>query len=398
MTAKRYLVSGLGISNGGVGRLMKVLVPEAEARGYEIITLRASKSLRGFLEAGDIKGLFGESFGRLFGELLFSVRLLLIRRSDVVFIHPQAAGFNRLVRLARNNDVYFYVMDNSFFCIRSYNIDPLTESECLRCLRAPDAALAQCQPFPFALGRSKNIDLLNRLQKVAPKIRFLAQNAGQADLIRRHFGLDVKIDLVGLDTQELKGDSNFSHIPVFQGEKWDGVYHGAVHLAKGIRFFIELAANLPEYSFLVPANKKDCEIVLGQSIGLTNITFRLCTWETGLKEAVQNSKIVFNPSLWSAPIEGALIKSMYFGNLIATVATEFGYEREASENCERVIRLPRDPLYAAEVVRLKLTHYATPSNERSMSLSRVESLFSVVEDSRYAGHFSNKVVKNKQEA
>lgn len=390
MTAKRYLVSGLGISNGGVGRLMKVLVPEAQSRGYQIITLRESKSLRGFLRSRDIKGLLGEAFGRFVGELLFSFRLLCVNRSDVIFIHPQTAGFNRLMRLVRNNSVYFYVMDNSFFCIRSYNIDPLSESECLRCIGAPGAALSQCEPFPSRLGRSKNIDLLIRLKRFAPKIHFLAQNAGQATLIRRHFGRDVKIYLVGLDTQELKDESVFSNI---SDQEWDGVYHGAVHLAKGIRFFLELAASLPEYSFLVPANKEDCEVVLEQNIKLSNVTFRFCAWETGLKEAVLNSKIVFNPSLWSAPIEGALVKSIYFGNLVATVATEFGYEKDVADQVDRVIRLPRDPRKAAEVIRLKLISYKVPKKERSFCLSNAESLFSVVEGDDCAGRFLDDCIK-----
>jgi hypothetical protein len=41
------------------------------------------------------------------------------------------------------------------------------------------------------------------------------------------------------------------------------------------------------------------------------------TWETGLKEKIINSKIVLNPSLWSSPVEGALLKSIKYNGCVS---------------------------------------------------------------------------------
>jgi hypothetical protein len=59
-----------------------------------------------------------------------------------------------------------------------------------------------------------------------------------------------------------------------------------------------------------------------------NITFKNMRWESGLKEHVMTSKIVLNPSLWSAPIEGALIKSILFNGAVGTFGFPYSFTSE----------------------------------------------------------------------
>ena len=66
------------------------------------------------------------------------------------------------------------------------------------------------------------------------------------------------------------------------------------------------------------------------------------TWESGLQDYVVNAKVVIHPSQWSAPIEGALIKSAKLNSNVATVSTLFGYEAEAN-TIRNHIRLSPDP-------------------------------------------------------
>ena len=159
--------------------------------------------------------------------------------------------------------------------------------------------------------------------------------------------------MVGLDTGEVKVDSLCESV---QEPAYDFVYHGACHLAKGLEYYIELAKLLPNYKFFVPSDQKDAEKIIGRKITVNNIVFKHCSWETGLKDVVVNSRVTINPSLWSAPIEGALIKSIAYGQRVATVKSEFGYEREISEYVD-LIRLPLDTREAAKKLLCELKLY-----------------------------------------
>ncbi|WP_236450638.1 hypothetical protein [Stutzerimonas stutzeri] len=348
---KKYLVSGVGVSNTGVGRLLRNLESEANSRGYQIISKR-NRSIREMYREGRCIGAFWELLLRVITSLMFSLRLRVIKDSKVIFIHPQTAGYKNLFRLSSQNQVYLYVMDNSFFCIRSYNLHPLLEVECLNCLGDPSKALPECTAYPVEISQALSKSYLYELRSLSSKIIFLAQNENQKQLIRRHFGEKTRVVVVGLDTGET-GDPRVSDTALkSKGHKYDMVFHGAANLAKGVRFFIELAEYLSEFSAFVPAHRRDCERIMGRAITATNIDFVPCSWETGLKQAVLNSKLVFNPSLWSAPIEGALLKSLHYAKKVLVVESKFGYESEIS--AAHLVRIPRDIPSAAEAVRSEL--------------------------------------------
>ena len=128
-------------------------------------------------------------------------------------------------------------MDNSFFCLRSYNQHPITHSECLICLNNPTNALSQCNPFPVNYQRETNIEYLENLIKLSKRIFFLAQNENQKKLLHMHFGNDINCAVVGLDTGELNVQSNILNDKELNCGRYDLVYHGGNHLAKGIPTF-----------------------------------------------------------------------------------------------------------------------------------------------------------------
>ncbi|WP_155834698.1 hypothetical protein [Leptolyngbya sp. PCC 6406] len=355
---KKYLVSGVPISDSGVGRLMKNMVPEAKARGYVIITPPLLKPIKKMFRERHYPGAFREIIDRSFGKLFFNLKLLLIRKSLVLFLHPQTFGFSKLFLLAKSNKLYLYVMDNSFFCIRSYNIHPDNGAECLRCLGNPEKVLQGCQPYPVLYAKSKNISALKTLMKLSSKITFLAQNKNQKVLLEKHFDENIDCVVAGLDTGEILTENTNSVVNLSHSDSnsdlnigcYDIVYHGAAHLAKGIAYVIDLAKNLKELSFFIPESKEACELAIGRTIECENITFRACRWESGLREAVIQARLVINPSLWSAPIEGALLKSVFYASRVATVTTMHGFEGELAESIN-LIRLPRETSYAADILR-----------------------------------------------
>lgn len=65
---------------------------------------------------------------------------------------------------------------------------------------------------------------------------------------------------------------------------------------------------------------------------------------------VKTARLVMNPSMWSAPIEGALLKSAACNPNVATVESRYGYEGEF-DGIENHLRLSEDPLHGAAHVR-----------------------------------------------
>lgn len=347
---KKVLISGIPPSNGGVGRLMKILVPCAEEHGYSIIYRRENKSLRRLLDKGSILLAAKELMERKFDNLIIYLRSLLIKKSVVLALHPQTIGFNTFLKIIKRNTVYFCVMDNSFFCLRSYNINPVTHKECLICVTNPANALSQCTPFPVNYQREENIEYLQKLKRVSREVFFLAQNKKQKELLQLHFGNEISCAVVGLDTGEVDFQSTSLPFAKLHDTSYDLVYHGVENYAKGIGYFVDLAILLPEFSCFLPCSKVITEDLLGRKITEKNIIFTECTWETGLKNAVISAKLVINPSLWSAPIEGALLKSIYFNGNVAVVETQYGFSQEVASDSD-VLCLPLNTVIAAQKIR-----------------------------------------------
>lgn len=348
---KKYLISGIGPGLSGVGRLMTQLVPEYQARGYYIITRRTIQSIRQLIEQKKYISVAKEIFLRRLDDLFFGFRCLTVLNSEVVFLHPQAAGYCLFLYLTRFNSLSLYVMDNSFFCIRSYNTHPLAGSECLECL-GKISPHQLCSPFPASIPKAINIFYLKVFKRVSSKLRFLAQNNFQAKLLTAHFGENINISVVGMnaDSDELLRD------PPAQMEsssdrrtRYDVVFHGASHVAKGLLYVIEIAELIPEFRFLIPDTFSNVTRV-AKATPSVNVCCEKMNWESGLREAVAAARLVINPSMWSAPIEGALVKSAKFNKNVATVESQYGYEGEIKTIANH-LRLPRDPVLAAEKLR-----------------------------------------------
>lgn len=348
---KKYLVSGIGPGSSGVGRLMNVLVPEYRARGYRIIvrgTIQSNRSLSGYnnyLDRALDKSL------RILDGLFFAARCLAVFRGEVLFLHPQTAGFWLFFSLALFNKVQFYVMDNSYFCICSYNTHPLIRGECLECL-GKVRPHSMCSPAPVRIPRAINIFYLNLLRLMSSRFSFLAQNELQARLLRAHFGAHIDLTIVGMMAEGAVKPVIRSAVEAgrfLNSIAYDIVFHGATHPAKGIFYVLEIAELMPEFSFLIPDSVSNI-IGLIKGPPPRNAVCIPMSWESGLREAVASARLVINPSMWSAPIEGALIKSSKYNQNVATVVSRYSYEAEIKSIINH-IRLPSDPCAASEILR-----------------------------------------------
>jgi len=316
---KKYLISGIPPSHGGVGYLMYELESLAIKNGYEVIyPIHTNESIR--------QKLFNPIFiikevsKRFYSKLKYLKKIKKIINSEVILIHPQTIGYKQFINLINlNKKIKVYVMDNSFFCIKSYNV--LNGSECLKCLNNLDSCDKYCKPFPSKYEKQENLTYLKKYKKDSKKVSFYAQNTSQAKLIKKHFGNDTDVKVVGMKT----GEKFESIVTNDEHKEYDIVFHGSNHEAKGIDYVIELAKLLPNLSLYIPS-KLDNENLP------KNITHENITWSTGLREIIVNAKLILNPSIWSAPVEGALLKSIYYNGNVAGVTTEYGFINDIPDN------------------------------------------------------------------
>ena len=340
------MISGVESNNGGVHRLLKYLEEKAEKNNYIII----NRTIKNFISNIKYQNFI---LTKIFKKIIYYnlyVKTLFIKRSIVLFIHPQMTGFEILFRLVENkNKVFLYVMDNSFFCIESYNYLKETDEECFRCISNLDNCHSNCNPFPVKrIGKEKNIKLLKKLKNLSNKIYFLAQNNNQKKLLKLHFGKKTNVSIVGLNTNEFN-IRNINYEPSHK-KKYNIVYHGSISYAKGINYFVNLSYIIPEYSFLIPCSKVEVEEYLNMKINASNLFFIDTNWEDYLKDIVKECDLVLVPSLWSAPIEGALIKSIIYNNHVAVVNSKYSFSKEI-KNLANLILLDRDETRAALAIK-----------------------------------------------
>jgi hypothetical protein len=349
MQIKKYLISGIGPgAPGGVGRLMSALAPDYNARGYSVIFRRLPTSIPQNFTSIKFYNLFVQIIFPILDKSIFTIKTIGVLRSEVVLLHPQTIGYFLFFYLIFFNKVSVYVMDNSFFCISSYNTHPVTRDECLKCLRhiMPHSL---CRPFPGRHPKWLNVLWLRLMKMLSWKICFLAQNRLQAELIYAHFGLCSQVSIVGMKAES---DETLENHPFafddFNQPAYDVVFHGACNAAKGVFYILQIANLMPYLNFLIP-DSRGTVVRATNSLPPDNVTCIEMSWETGLREAVASARLVINPSMWSAPMEGALIKSARFNKNVATVQSQFAYEAEI-ESIHNHVRLPRDPFLASKVL------------------------------------------------
>ena len=281
---------------------------------------------------------------------------------EILLIHPQTLGFKWCTNLIQKSKdpVWLFLADSSFFCIRSYNYIPGENEPCTRCLGGNFKSFKKnnCKPYPV-----DDINAFNFVEEImdfakAQRIKFIAQNERQALLVKEHFGDGVTIQVAGLWVNDWVDVNSFGINNI--SKEYDIVYHGRPIAAKGVYWAIELASFLPEYRFLFPFAKQSMPIDPPE-----NCHFKEMSWNTGLKQYVINSPLVLVPTLWSSPIEGALIKSISYGNKTAVIQNDTSFSDEIPDKV--ALKLNPNPQIAALQVHSALSEDDTISEtEKNM--------------------------------
>ena len=373
------IVSGIPAGPGGTGRLVGHLATSAKEKGFPLTLVAKPEQL----PLWRLVSLWRQkqrwvAIGRLISYakryVSFVIQIAYVifmdRRTGLVLLHPQNLGFRLALALIarRRGTAILYLLDSSFFCIASYNYVRGEAQPCLRCLGGRFDAIADmdCKPFPRA--ESIAVDYVKALKRyvAAGKLQLLAQTRVQAELAQRHFDLLEAPRVVGLWTEDwnelFDRGAEMDESCVNSNPTWDFVFHGYPVGAKGAHWLVDVARHCESMTFLFPFPKP---------VGFeapSNCDFRGMSWETGLREAMRSAWCTAVPSLWSAPLEGSLVKSLAVAARVAVVENDTSFSGEIPD--ELVIRLPRDPKSAATVIRDARAREWTPDPRRKLEWLR----------------------------
>ena len=342
--------------DSGTGRLVSFLLSnlgsdKAEVKVSWIIKPDETAPVR---HAGDI--LINRQIQRFY-TLRYSLQLtsfwlkilfVLSRRNRrVLIIHPQSIGCDLTLRIMSTRAVpsYLYLLDSSYFCPVSYNHIKGENTPCLRCQGGSFSQVQahDCKPFPrWGKDAYRYAPELSKLVAEG-KVVLLAQTKTQAEQAKDHFRLDHLPDIVGLWASDWEDSFTYFYRKVNVVEsgpyEWDVVFHANCLRAKGFLWMISVAKSCPLLRFMFPFTRPSWAETP------SNCSFIPCTWDTGLKDHLVKSRFVAVPSIWSAPIESALIKSIAMARAVIVVKNQTGYMKELPENL--ILKLPPDPLEAS---------------------------------------------------
>lgn len=342
----KIILSGIPPGASGVGRVLEFLTRNLPNRKiYFPPSLKSGISTRASMLEFNLFHLLirvYEKFSIRLNQLVLELKIWLWWNKEIVLIHPQSIGYKNVKRLISRNDVSIYIMDNSFFCIKSYNYIDGEKEECLRCLNLNYSSSIHngCKSFPLKIENSEYFKFLEFLNQKKERIQFLYQNTNQLRLLHRQFGEEIISKQVGLATSDM--------FEVYESKKltlpyeYDFIFHGDNIAAKGFHYALQLARELPQYSFLFPC-KNDLDL------NLQNAIFQPMRWDEGLKDSLIKSRIVICPSLWSAPIEGSLVKSLLLGKAVVVVEGKYNYANELPDTA--VIKLTGNLLYDVKTLK-----------------------------------------------
>lgn len=362
MPKEIYIYSGISPGKKGTGNFLTFFLKQFKNNNIDYKLISYATPNTGYIS------IIAKKLGLI--KIIRSAYLFLLRffsggeiNNSIVFIfHPQSIGLEKTKKIIKNNKVYFYVLDTFFFCKKSYN-HLNGNGPCFKCISNPNASKENNCSFSIFNNKDENYDnFQNAIYEKLDTITFLTQNDNQTLLLKEKFGDNIEVKKLGMliDLPEDRVENDVSKL------SYDFVFHNTGLKSKGIDYFIELAKNMSNHSFLIPYGRSDLNLSIKKNHNIDNVDFISMSWETGLKTAVANCKIVINPSLWSAPVEGALLKSIKYNGCVAIVPGDFSFQKEIP--LDTVIHLDTDITKSVKILTSILSSKISIENYKTKSL------------------------------
>ena len=351
-SAPLVFVSGIGPGATGTGALIIGLMAEAAAGApAEFIVKEKTPRKRGWARLQKFNPFRIAYY--FFSRVSFPWRVLRAARSDkeLVLLHPQTIGFP-LFRQAveARPHAWMYVLDSFVFCRRSYNCLPDEAGPCLRCL-GNDGKAADAHGCSDWFNSGPYHEQLPAWV-ASGRLRLMAQCDSPARHLRAHFGPSAIVKVVPLSVPDISVPA----VPPARPSRARplAVFHGSCQPAKGVAHVIALAKEMPDWDFLVPSDPKEYHQHFGTTEGLPgNLQFRRLSWSEGLADAVATADVVLCPSIWSATVEGAILKSLAHNGLVMVTTHDSSFGSELPVDA----RLALDPAdLRGTAARLRSVH------------------------------------------
>lgn len=340
----RLVITGIPDDDSGTGRFVSHILSDLQARRWWDVRIVCSPK------------------GRPVSDALKRVAQAV---PQLLILHPQYIGMRSVIEMMekrargrRSTDLF--ILDNSFFCVRSYNYRRELAGPCLECVGTssePSLRLG-CRPLPVDDKFAHSYVARLRTLVNAASVRLFAQSKTQAELARLHFGPGIRVTTAGLWCRDwdpvfagVLSSRLFARIPCY-----DVLFHGPLLGAKGAEWTWRVAALCPELTFLLPFAPAVVRTKLPENVVLSQMN-----WTSGLQQAVRTGRITLVPSLWSAATEGALIKSIVDAPVVGVVDIPSAYSHQLPDGL--VARLPADPASAATMLRDLLTSGWRPDSQ-----------------------------------
>ena len=271
----------------------------------------------------------------------------LLRRHkwDLVwFMHLQGNLSYSLIDIAYDLGIpsAMHVMDNFFFCNRSYNYLDKEDIVCRKCMAGKFSYALQnsCTALSSWFYSTARAKLRASMSKLA--VVFF-QSQQHLELFSDHFDtkeVPLKILDLPVDVQEFEYSTDIGASFVFNGPP---------KRVKGFHWLLRAAQQRSKYEFILPLSSGMSEID-----GFGDLTKNInvipdCTFDRGLKDILAGARGVLVPSLWDLQCETATVYPMLMGK--AVITTNIGWNELNLKDKENALIVdPEDPGTLVEAI------------------------------------------------
>lgn len=243
--------------------------------------------------------------------------------NDLVIYHQQSIGYDLVTKLInKSKKIKFFVLDANFFCKKSYN--EYNDKICFVCYEK-FKPYSDCYHHPYNSENDEGYKkFLKTLEINEHKIEFIVQTEGYSELIKNKF-IKSKVQLKKMHHEKLK-NLNYKVNKNLKELKYDFFFHAHLTPPKGINYFFKLTNQMPNKKFFLPSHKKN----YGTN---NNISFKKIYWGEEFMKTIENSKIILCPSIWTYPVESAVIKSLFMKKAVAIINSKYSFSEVIPDDC-----------------------------------------------------------------
>lgn len=317
---KRLFISLLPISYGGAGDYLHEI--NKDFRNYrKIITPNLFPNNK-------IMNKISIIFISLLFKFFLKFIIYFIQIEKIVIFHQQSIGYNLTSKLlAQSSSIIFFILDTNFFCKKSYN--EYRDKVCNKCLDKfrPNN---DCYHHPYISTDKEYECFLNSLEQNQKKITFFTQTNGYNFIVKKKFpNSNVKNKI--MYHEKLKRIHLINNID-YEYE-YDFFYHAHLTPPKGINYFIQLSTTLNKKIFFLPSHLKYSNLN-------KNMIIKKMYWGNEFIKEMKKSRIIMCPSIWTYPVESAVLKSLLLKKAVAIIKSPNSFSENIPDDA--IIKLSGD--------------------------------------------------------